>query len=120
MKFSGFTIQYSDKAVTPLGGVVLMKELVARTGILHQMAKEDLPLSTSPNSYDTLTIIQSFWTAVWCGACKFLQIEHIRFDDTLKEIFGWKKIPSPDKSGLHSDGFSKSSVGSAIMRCSLR
>ena len=94
MKFSGFEIQYSDKPVTPFGGLVLMKELVERTGILSQMQQSDIPQNTSPNGYDPMVVIQSFWVSVWCGACKFLQIEHIRFDETLKEIFGWAKIPS--------------------------
>jgi len=80
--------------VTPFGGMVLMKELVERTGILSQIEQSDIPRTPSPNGYDPMVVIQSFWVGVWCGACRFLQMEHIRLDETLKEIFGWKKIPS--------------------------
>lgn len=94
MEFSGFKIAYSDKNVTPFGGLVLMKELLAKTGLMDQLAKEDLPVSYSPNSYQAKTIIECFWASVWCGACNFLQTEHIRYDETLKEIFGWDRVPS--------------------------
>ncbi|HXH19298.1 MAG TPA: hypothetical protein VNJ07_09465 [Chitinophagales bacterium] len=61
MKFNGFEIQYSDKPVTPFGGLVVMKELLERTGILSQIQQCDIPENASPNGYDPMVVIQSFW-----------------------------------------------------------
>jgi hypothetical protein len=94
MEFSGFKIEYSDKNVTPFGGLIFMKEMFEKTGIMKQFMKEDLPLSFSQNSYTASNIIECFMASVWCGACNFLQTEHIRYDETLKEIFDWARIPS--------------------------
>ncbi len=94
MEFSGFKIEYSDKNVTPFGGLIFMKEMFEKTGIMKQFKKEDLPVSRSQNRYAPTDIIGCFMASVWCGACNFLQTEHIRYDETLKEMFGWVRIPS--------------------------
>ncbi|MHB8603588.1 MAG: IS1380 family transposase [Nitrosotalea sp.] len=94
MEFSGYKIEYSDKNVTPFGGLIFMKEMLEKTGIMEQISKEAMPISLSQNRYTAQEIIECFMASVWCGACNFLQTEHIRYDETLKEIFGWRRIPS--------------------------
>ena len=87
-------IQYSDKQVSPWGGLILMKEIMDRSGIREKLQSIHLPESTSNNSIDSLTIVESFFASVWIGATAFSQTAIIRLDDTLREIFGWERVPS--------------------------
>ncbi|HXH20292.1 MAG TPA: hypothetical protein VNJ07_14545 [Chitinophagales bacterium] len=52
MKFSGYEIQYRGKPVMPFGGLVVMKELLERTGILLQIQQCDIP--ETPRPTDTI------------------------------------------------------------------
>lgn len=41
-----------------------------------------------------MDIVESFFASIWIGATAFSQTAIIRLDDTLREIFGWKRVPS--------------------------
>lgn len=99
-------IEYSDKAVTPFGGMILMKELMDRCKLAHQLQTLDLPQSTSNNSIDAVTIVESFLVSVWIGATAFAQTAIVKLDDTLKEIFEWKRVPSGTTFGRFFKKFS--------------
>src|SRR6185295_16953110 len=99
-------IQYSDKQVTPWGGVILMKQMMDRTGIKNQLEQVGLPESQSNNSIDALTIVESFLVSVWIGATAFSQTAIVRLDETLREIFGWKRVPSGTTFGRFFKKFS--------------
>lgn len=100
------TVEFSDKKVTPWGGLILMKELLDRTGIREKLRTLGLPESQSNNSIDSLTIVESFFAAVWIGATAFSQTAVIKLDETVKEIFGWKRIPSGTTFGRFFKKFS--------------
>lgn len=99
-------IQYSDKQVSPWGGLALMKEMLDRSGIRIQLSSIGLPESTSNNSIDALTIVESFFASVWIGATAFAQTGIVRLDHTVKEIFGWKRVPSGTTMGRFFKKFS--------------
>jgi hypothetical protein len=99
-------IEFSDKQVSPWGGLVLMKEILDKTGIRKKLVALDLPESTSNNRIESLTIIESFFACVWIGATAFSQTAIIKLDTTVKEIFGWKRIPSGTTFGRFFKKFS--------------
>lgn len=99
-------VQFSDKQVSPWGGLVLMKELLDQTGIRNKLSELNLPESKSNNSIDSVSIVESFFASVWIGATAFSQTAIIKLDTTIKEIFGWKRIPSGTTFGRFFKKFS--------------
>jgi hypothetical protein len=92
-----FEIAYTNKEITPLGGMVLLKNMLDRTGF-HQAVDQcsDLPQPGSNRGYKPLSIIESFLVSIWSGANKFLHTEITRHDLALCDIFGWKQMPGND------------------------
>jgi hypothetical protein len=87
-------IEYSDKKVTPFGGMSLMKRFVDSIGIREHLLTLDLPDKGSNRSYDSNHIIESFWLSIWTGASRYIHADWLRYDTTLHDIFGWDKMPS--------------------------
>jgi len=87
-------IEFSDKQVTPFGGMSLMKQFVDQTGIRDFMSGLDLPYPQSNRGYDPIHIIESFWLSIWTGASRYIHCDWLRYDRTLHQIFGWEQMPS--------------------------
>lgn len=85
-------LAFTDKQITPWSGMVFMKKLLDRTGILTRLIACDLPQQGSNRGYDPIQLITSFMVSVWCGANRFEHLEVSRFDDVLRRIFGFKKM----------------------------
>ena len=58
---------YSDKAVTPWGGMLQMKRLLDKSGIREKLLELKLPEGKSNKSIDSISIVESFWVSVWIG-----------------------------------------------------
>jgi hypothetical protein len=90
-------IEFTDKEITPWGGMILLKNMLQQTGIKQAIEKcPELPQPGSNRGYDPITIIVSFIVSVWCGANRFLHTEIVRQDVPLRRIFEWKQIPGQD------------------------
>mgnify|MGYP000858922911 FL=1 len=63
-------------------------------GLKQILTSLPIPQSTSNNRYETEEIIESFLLSVWLGCYKFSHTHVLRLDDTLKQIFERKQIPS--------------------------
>lgn len=87
-------IEYSDKPVTPFGGMALIKRFVDRSGIREHLATLDLPSGGSNRAYDPVHIIESFWLGIWTGASRYIHCDWLRQDQTLAAIFGYANLPS--------------------------
>lgn len=87
-------IEYSDKHVTPFGGMSLMKRFVDQTGIRDYLQELDLPQPGSNRGYSPEHIIESFWLGIWTGASRYIHCDWLRYDKTLHAIFGWDHMPS--------------------------
>lgn len=87
-------IEFTQKSVSPWGGLKLMKDLIEKTGVKDQLAELDLPWPQSNRGYDPIDVIEAYWVSLWIGAQNFSQAHWIRDDDVIKEIFGWQKSPS--------------------------
>ena len=57
-------IEYTDKELTPWGGMVLMRELIERTGINEALAKVGFPVQRSNRGYDPIQLINNFWVSL--------------------------------------------------------
>lgn len=87
-------IEYSDKPVTPFGGMALIKRFVDQTGIREHLATLDLPAGGSNRAYDPVHVIESFWLGIWTGASRYIHCDWLRQDQTLAAIFGYESLPS--------------------------
>lgn len=92
-----FEIRYTNKEVSPWGGMILLRQMMERMGFGEVISSNgDLPRRGSNRGYDAGTIIEGFMTSVWCGANRFLHTEVTRHDHALGKIFGWKRVPGQD------------------------
>jgi hypothetical protein len=92
-----FDISYTDKEITPWGGMAFLKQMLQKIGFREQVDKNiDLPQSGSNRGYKTSTIVEAFITSIWCGANRFLHTEVTRHDVALGRIFDWKNTPGQD------------------------
>jgi len=72
----------------------LMKELIDKTQVKENLKKLSLRYLHSNRGYHPLDIIESFWVCVWLGGMRFAHTALIRFDNVLKTIFKWERVPS--------------------------
>jgi hypothetical protein len=90
-------IAFTDKEITPWGGMVLLKNMLDQIGLGEVVNScSDLPGPGSNRGYCSLTIIEAFLVSVWCGANRFLHTEVTRHDRALTQIFGWERAPGND------------------------
>lgn len=100
--------EYTDKMVTPWGGMKEMKALIDKTGISKKIASLPLPQNTSNNSIDPLNIIESFWVSIWIGCFRFSHTAVVKLDEVLQQIFEWKRVPSGTTYGRFFKKFTPS------------
>ena len=92
-----FKIDYTDKEITPWGGMVFMRQMLDKIGFRKVVAGQvDLPVSGSNRGYSSTTIVEAFLVSIWCGANRFLHTEVTRHDAALSKIFNWKRTPGQD------------------------
>lgn len=85
-------IEFTDKEITPWGGIVLLKRMLDKIGFERVLSDIDLPQPGSNSGYSPKQLVISFIVSVWCGANRFLHTEVTRQDEVIKNIFGWKKM----------------------------
>lgn len=87
-------IEYSDKQVTPYGGMSLMKRFIDQTGIRDELTTLNLPQPGSNRGYQPEQIIESFWLSIWTGASRYIHCDWLRYDRVLQSIFNMEQMPS--------------------------
>jgi hypothetical protein len=100
--------EYTDKMVTPWGGMKEMKELLDKTGISKKIMEIGLPEGTSNNSISSIDIVESFWVSMWIGCHRFSHTAVVRVDEVLRQIFGWKRVASGTTFGRFFKKFTPS------------
>lgn len=92
-----FDISYTDKEITPCGGMIFLRQMMDKIGFARAIEQqEDLPRPGSNRGNDPTTIIEGFIASIWCGANRFLHTEVTRHDQALSNIFGWQRTPGQD------------------------
>jgi len=72
-------------------GIVILNKIEFLTFRILRNEFFDKPGSNC--GYDPIVMIESFWVNVWLGGVNFSHTAMVRFDDGLKKIFGWKRLP---------------------------
>src|SRR3974377_1391505 len=94
MKNSNYTIEECVDKGSAWGGLSVMQQFNQKMHLREFIKSLPIPQSTSNNRYEVEDIVESFLLSVWLGCYKFSHTHVLRLDDTLKQIFGWKQIPS--------------------------
>ena len=101
-------VEYSNKEVTPFGGMSLMKRFLDQIEIRDFLDALPLPQPGSNRGYDPKQMIESFWLSIWTGASRYIHCDWLRQDTVLQSIFGWDQMPS---QSTYSRFFNKFSQG---------
>ena len=91
-----FQIGFTDREMTPWGGMALMKKMLDRCGIDDFISTLGFPAPGSNRGYKAEQIIKSFLVSVWCGANRFLHTEVTRQDAVIRQIFDWDRMCGQD------------------------
>jgi hypothetical protein len=76
-----FDISFTDREITPWGGMVFLKQMLQKIGFRKIVDENvDLPIAKSNRGYKASTILESFITSIWCGANRFLHTEVTRHE----------------------------------------
>ena len=85
-------LSFTDKPVTPWGGLVLFSGLAQEVG-LEAVLREALPFRLrSPNATDPVEIVVGFMAGVLAGSRRFAQIERLRWDAGVRQILGVERF----------------------------
>jgi len=87
-----FELQFSDKEITPWGGMALMKRMLDRMGMDAALKDLELPQPGSNRGYAPEQLFMQFMLSVWCGANRFEHGEVTRHDGVLQKLFGWTRM----------------------------
>ena len=85
-------LSFTDKEITPWGGMALMGRLLKKMGFRELLSKSGLPVQGSNRGYAPEQLIEQFLISVWCGANRFEHLEVTRQDETIRQIFGYKSM----------------------------
>ena len=85
--------EFTDRTVTAWGGMRMFKSFLDKTGIREELRRAGLPTPGSNCGYDPVVMVESFWVSMWLGGMKFSHTAMVRFDEGLKKIFGWERLP---------------------------
>jgi len=91
--------EYTDKKISPWGGMRIIKEFYDRTGLYDKLRSLPLQLAGSSVGYDHFEVIESFMMSVILGAGNITGSSQMGYDEVLKEIFQWEK-GMPSQSSL--------------------
>lgn len=90
----GLPFQFTDKPVTPWGGLRLVQEMLLRMRFREALAASGLPRPGSNRGYDPVAMMEVFLVCVWIGGLRFSHTSAVRYDEALCQIFGWKRVAS--------------------------
>ena len=90
----GLPFQFTDKPATPWGGLRLVQEMLLRMKFRDALRASGLPQPRSNRGYDPAVMMEAFLVCVWIGGVRFSHTSVVRFDEALRQIFGWKRVAS--------------------------
>lgn len=90
----GLPFLFTDKPVTPWGGLRLVQEMLLRMKFRDALAASGMPQPGSNRGYDSAVMMEAFLVCVWIGGVRFSHTSVVRFDEALRQIFSWKRVAS--------------------------
>lgn len=104
-----FELSFTNKEITPWGGMVFLKQMLDKIGFREQIENYNaLPVQCSNRAYAIPVLLESFITGIWCGANRFLHTEVTRSDRALGKIFDWTNTPGQDAYKRYFGKFTQS------------
>jgi hypothetical protein len=90
---NGIAYDFTDKQVSPWGGLRLIEETYRRSGLKAFLKEEnlDLPIPGSNRGYDSVDLAEGFMVSTILGATRLAHSGTLRNDKVVQRIFGWKK-----------------------------
>lgn len=86
---------YTDKEVTPWGGLLLVKQFYDRIGMGRMLRLLPLHERGSGRGLEHSEIVESFLVSIILGANNCSSSSRLGYDKVVKEMFGWKRgMPS--------------------------
>lgn len=85
-------IEFTDKEITPWGGVAILHKMMDKMSFDEVLQKSPLPVQGSNRGYDPVQLIMQFIISIWCGANRYEHLEVTRFDGVIQQMFGWKRM----------------------------
>ena len=86
-----FDIRYTDRPITPFGGLTTVKNFYQNSGLQDVITSLPLPQPGSNRGYDPVDIIEGFLVSVILGARRLAHAGLLRHDRVVSEMFGWTK-----------------------------
>ena len=75
------TYQFTNKDITPWGGMAFLKQFLDKMGFSEQVSTCDfIPQPGSNRGYSPSVLLEAFVCSVWFGATKFIHTEQTRSD----------------------------------------
>lgn len=83
---------YSERSVTPWGGIALLHNFSERSGLLSAIRGWNLPKAGSNRGYSPEQLLEQMLCSIWTGAASYSQLDLTRLDPVLCKIFRWNSI----------------------------
>lgn len=85
-------IDFTDKEITPWGGISLMHQMLNKLEIDKVFSSIPLPEQGSNRGYPPEQLILHFLIGIWCGASCFEHLEVTRQDEVIRQLFNWDRM----------------------------
>ena len=89
-------IEPTDETMTPFGGLVPWAAFIKKTGIFEALAESSPVVRTSNNALSVYDILTSFSLTTLCDGTHFSDVNRLRHDPAIPELFGMKRVASDD------------------------
>lgn len=90
---NGISYEFTDKEVSPWGGLRLIEETYRRTGLKGFLENDcpELPNPGSNRGYSATELIEGFLVSIILGAKRLSHSGTLRYDKVIGRIFSWQK-----------------------------
>lgn len=106
----GLELAFTDKQITPWGGMALMKNMLDHVGWDRAMQAAQLPQPGSNRGYAPEQLVGQFMLSIWCGANRFEHLEATRFDPVIGQVFGYERMANYKAFTRLVDKFDQASI----------
>lgn len=87
-----FELRFTDREITPWGGLGLMERMLGHIGFREALAVSGLPQPGSNRGYAPVQLVLQFILSIWCGGNRFEHAEVVRHDHVLRRMFGFARM----------------------------
>ncbi|NJM43100.1 MAG: IS1380 family transposase [Brachymonas sp.] len=110
----GLELAFTDKQITPWGGMALMKNMLERIDWDRAVLAAQLPQPGSNRGYAPEQLVGQFMLSIWCGANRFEHLEATRFDPVIGQVFGYERMANYKAFTRLIDKFDQASIHSVF------